>query len=105
MAKFKYKNQPVEEDGYRFASKREHKRYCQLKLLEMGHEIESLELQPRFPIAIGMVKICTYIGDFRYRDRRTGDLIVEDVKGVRTREYIIKKKLVKACYGIEIVEV
>ena len=47
---------------------------------------------------------CRYIADFVYRDRK-GDTIVEDTKGVRTPEYIIKRKLMLLVYGIRIKEV
>jgi hypothetical protein len=101
----KYRNTPTEKDGHRFDSKREMERYCHLKLLQMGGEIEALELQPKFPITVKGVKVCEYWGDFRYVERQTGETIVEDVKGVRTAVYKLKKKLVKACHGIDVVEV
>lgn len=48
-------------------------------------------------------KICTYKADFVYKDQH-GNEVVEDVKGYRERIYLIKKKLMLACHGIEIVE-
>ena len=47
---------------------------------------------------------CAYVADFTYTDTRTGEHIVEDVKGHRTPEYIIKKKLMLHLYGIEVTE-
>jgi len=41
----------------------------------------------------------------RYYDFETRQFVVEDVKGARTAVYCLKKKLVEAIYGIEIVEV
>lgn len=101
----KYNAIPTHVDGLRFASKREAKRYNELKLMERGGEIIGLEIQPKFPLIVNKQKLGSYIGDFRYRDTATGDLIVEDVKGVATPVYRLKKKLIKALYGVEIVEV
>jgi hypothetical protein len=92
-------------DGIPFASKAEAKRYGDLKLLERANEIEGLELQPKYDLIVCGLKVCSYIADFRYRDRRTGETIVEDVKGFRTRDYRIKAKLMKAVHGIEITEI
>jgi hypothetical protein len=100
----KYRAIPVEIDGIRFASQAEGRRYCQLKLLERAGEISRLELQPRYDITINGVKVCTYVGDFRYmtKDR----VVTEDVKGVRTPIFRLKKKLVESLYpGVKIVEV
>lgn len=88
-----------------FASKAEAKRYGELKLMERANEIEGLELQPKYDLIVCGMMVCRYIADFRYRDRRTGEEIVEDVKGVKTREYRIKAKLMKAVHGIEITEI
>jgi hypothetical protein len=100
----KYRAVKTTVDGIVFASKREAKRYGELKLLERGGYIRKLELQPAYLIEINGFKICKYIADFRYFEgaRR----VVEDVKGVRTREYRIKRKLVEALYpGTKITEV
>lgn len=50
-------------------------------------------------------KECSYYADFTYTIVETGENIVEDAKGVRTKEYIIKRKLMLAVYGIRIKEV
>lgn len=94
----KYRNQPTEVDGIRFASKREARRYCDLKLLEKAGEIAELRLQPRFPLIVNNIHVCTYVGDFTYLDRNTDREVVEDTKGVRTKEFIIKAKLFHALY-------
>jgi hypothetical protein len=98
-------------------SKREAERCGELQLMEKAGEICSLEFQPRYELTVAGVKICTYVADFRYHERyippkREGhyivtwneDLVIEDVKGKRTREFIIKRKLMKACFGIEVLE-
>ena len=82
----KYHNKPTIIDGIRFASKKEAQRYCELKVLEKQGEIKDLKLQPRFKMAPGF----TYISDFSYHSN--GKLIVEDVKGVMTQVFILKKK-------------
>ena len=99
----KYGAQPTEVDGIRFASKAEARRYRELKLMWAAGEISYLELQPDYPLIVNGVKIGTYVADFTYEtDHGT---VVEDVKGVKTPVYRLKKKLVKALYGIEIQEV
>ena len=50
-------------------------------------------------------KECAYIADFKYQDAHTGELVVEDTKGVRTKDYIIKRKLMLSVYGIKISEI
>lgn len=103
----KYRAIPTEVDGVRFASKAEARRYGQLKLLQASGEIRDLALQPRYPLAVKGQKVATYIADFAYTDRLTGKFIVEDVKSAPTATplYKLKKKLVKAIYGIDIMEV
>ena len=118
--KHKYRAVKTTIDGIKFASKREAKRYTELKILEKAGMITHLELQPEYPITINGIKICKYIADFRYFTVRaennersynskgewqtptmTGDTegqIVEDSKGFKTPIYRLKKKLVEACY-------
>ena len=48
---------------------------------------------------------CSYIADFKYQDARTGQLVVEDTKGVKTKDYIIKRKLMLWVHGIKINEI
>lgn len=99
----KYKAVKTTVDGIEFASKREAARYQQLKLLEKSGEITKLELQPKFPIFIGGKQVFSYLADFQYMDGRRR--VIEDVKGVRTPLYRLKKRCVEAYYGIEIFEV
>jgi hypothetical protein len=98
----KYHAIPTEIDGIRFDSKSEAIRYQELKLLERAGEISNLELQPKYSIDINGKHICNYVADFRYLDR--GVLVVEDVKGMKTPVYRLKKKMVEAAYGIVITE-
>lgn len=108
----KYRAKPVVIDGIRFASKAEGKRYGELKALEAAGQIKGLSLQPRYPIEVNGVKICTYVADFLYMEKarvdpQHGQLwvpVTEDTKGFKTPMYRLKKKLVKAVYGIDIRE-
>ena len=63
----------------------------------------SVGCPPKFPIEVCGKKICTYIADFMYHEN--GNKIIEDVKGVKTSVYRIKKKLTEAIYDITIKEV
>lgn len=114
----KYRNEKTEVDGIVFDSRKEANRYRELKLLEKAGEISDLRLQVKFelvpaiyeygvciPRAVCVQKAVTYIADFVYRDKMTGEEIVEDVKGMKTEVYKLKKKLLRWRYGIEIKEV
>lgn len=92
----------TEIDGITFASKREAARYQELKLMECAKAIKGLELQPTYKLIVNDRLICKYIGDFRYIEN--GQLVVEDSKGFKTRDYRIKKKLLHALYGLEVRE-
>ncbi len=100
----KYRNEPTTVDGFTFASKKEAKRYQDLEILRRREEIFNLTLQPKYPIIVEGIKICDYVADFSYQTRLTGETVVEDTKGVKTPVYRLKRKLVKAVYGIEILE-
>ena len=102
----KYNARKTEVDGYVFASHAEARRYSELKLLEEAVGIiNGLELQPKFALIVNGEKIGTYVADFAYTDLALQKRIIEDVKGFKTPVYRLKKKLVEALYGIEIVEV
>jgi len=101
----KYGNKKVTVQGIKFDSKWESERYLYIKSLELAGRVRNLELQVRFALEVNGQKICTYIADFRYeKENINGDweTIVEDAKGVETPEFKLKKKLMKACLGIEI---
>lgn len=102
-ARSKYGAQRCEVDGIDFASRREAKRYLALRILESTGDISSLVLQPRFPLRVNGELICTYVADFSYL-RKEDVLVVEDVKGVRTDVYKIKRNMMKALYGLEVLE-
>lgn len=90
--------------GHSHPSKAEARRCDELALLEKAGLISNLQNQPRFDITIKGTKVCTYVADFGYL--AGSDLVIEDVKGVLTPIYKLKKKLVEASYpGVKIVEV
>jgi peroxiredoxin family protein len=94
----KYKNQKIELDGFRFDSKKEARRYVELRTLATVREIFELRMQVVFHLSA-----CKYIADFSYYTK-AGEYVVEDVKGFRTREYKMKRKLMLLEKGIEIKE-
>lgn len=103
----KYNNKKTTLDGITFDSKKEAKRYSELLLLQRAREIELLRLQPEYELIVNGTKVGKYIADFAYVDT-DGREVVEDVKGgnaTKTAVYRLKKKLVKALYGIEVQEV
>lgn len=100
MSYSKFRAKPTITDGIRFASKAESRRYSELKALERAGVISFLELQPRFPLIVNGQHVCTYIGDFRFMEN--GKSVTEDVKGHRTDEYRLKRKLLLATHpGID----
>ena len=98
----KYRAIKTTVDGITFASHKEAMRYQELMLLLHSNNIQNLRLQVNYPIVINGVKVCSYVADFVYISN--GKEVVEDTKGVRTPYYKLKKKLMKAIYGIEIFE-
>ncbi len=98
----KYKAIKTVVDGITFDSKKEASRYGQLKLLVRAGTISELKLQPRFDLIINDCKCGFYKADFDYIEN--GKRVIEDVKGMKTPVYNLKKKLIKAIYGIEIFE-
>jgi len=98
----KYNAVKTTVDGIKFDSKAEARRYSELKLLLKVKTIADLELQPRYDFVVNGVKIGFYKADFRYKIGNR--IIIEDVKGVKTPVYNLKKKLMKAIHGIDILE-
>jgi len=103
----KYHNQRTTHQGIQFDSKKEKDRYQDLVLLERAGLIQDLELQPRYDLVVNGHKLGFYRGDFRYKEVATDTVVLEDVKSpiTRTAVYMLKKKLVKAIYDVEITEV
>lgn len=107
----KYRNNPVTVDGIRFDSKAEATHYGRLKLArDAGHLTFERQVPYKFEVIYRIengqqvTKKMEYRADFvvTWKD---GRVEVQDVKGVRTKEYNLKKKLMLALYGIEIREI
>jgi hypothetical protein len=99
----KYRNKKT--DGY--ASKKEATRAAELRLLEKAGVISELREQYKFelvPKQDGERSVC-YIADFVYYDNEKKISIVEDCKGFRTKDYIIKRKLFQQKFGYRITEI
>lgn len=117
----KYRSKKVTYDGILFDSKIEAHRYCELKLLLKAGKISNLELQKPYELIpaqrepstmtktgkekLGRVieQSVKYIADFVYVEN--GKTVVEDTKGIKTKDYIIKRKLMLYVYGIRIKEI
>lgn len=99
----KYGNRKTVVDGVTYASAKEARRYGELQLLQRAGAIADLRRQVRFPLKVNDRLVTTYVADAVYRE---GDaLVVEDTKGFRTREYVLKAKLFAAVHGFPIREV
>ena len=128
MSRTKYHNRAVTlQSGEKIDSIRELNRYRQLQLLEQAGRISNLRRQVKFvlipaqyqeyerhspktgkPLKNGRKLIereCAYLADFVYYDCALGCAVVEDTKGVRTPDYIIKRKLMLLVHGIRVQEV
>lgn len=109
----KYRNVKTTLDGITFDSAKEARRYAELCLLKKAGLINSLyrqaeiELIPAQKDERGKVieRPVKYKADFKYWDCESGSWVYEDVKGVKTKEYVIKRKLALWRYGIRIKEV
>jgi hypothetical protein len=102
LRRSKYGAKRTEVDGIVFASKREATRYQDLKVMERHGLISGLTLQPKYDLIVEGIKICRYVADFGFIEN--GAVIIEDCKGFRTPIYRVKRKLMKAIYGITIRE-
>lgn len=105
----KYHAQKVEVDGIVFDSRREANRWQELKLLERAGKISKLRRQEEFELIprCGIERAAKYHADFSYIDEATGVKVVEDVKSkaTKTRDYILRRKLMNWRYCIQIKEV
>lgn len=101
----KYRATKTKVEGIEFDSKAEARRYKILKLMEQQGKISHLSLQPKYLLQESfrhegkVVRAITYTADFRYVE--DGKTIVEDVKGMKTALYQIKRKLFLRRYGAD----
>lgn len=100
MLKHKFKAVRSESDGFKFASKKELRRYLELKMLRKASEVLFFQMQTPFHLTGGVKYIC----DFQVF-WANGDITFEDVKGMKTAMYILKKKQVQELYPITITEI
>ena len=100
LVKHKFKAKPCQEDGIKFASKKEYKRYKELQILQQCGEVIFFLRQVPFHLQAGVKYVCDYLVFWA-----SGNVTIEDVKGVKTDMYILKKKMVEATYPIVITEV
>lgn len=98
----KYNAKKVGVDGYTFDSLAEARRYRELVLFVKKGSICDLKIHPRFAIVHAGIKICTVILDFSFWDKTRGVTVYQDVKGMDTPISRLKRKLVKAFYGIDV---
>ena len=122
----KYHNKKINVNGITYDSKKEYRRHQELSLLERVGTIQDLRRQVKFILIPAqrepsteiyqkgakkgclkpgklVERECSYIADFVYKE--DGKTVVEDTKGVRTKEYILKRKMMLHFYGIKIKEV
>jgi hypothetical protein len=120
--KSKYGAKKTVVNGIEFDSKKEAKRYTELHLLETAGAISDLQMQVKFvlipaqrePDSVGargglkkgkvIEREVVYIADFVYKNS-SGETVVEDTKGFRTTDYILKRKMMLFFHGIRIVEI
>ena len=121
--KSKYGANKTEIDGIKFDSKKEAWRWTVLRDWESQGKITDLQRQVKYvlipaqrePDTYGpkgglkkgklLEHECSYIADFTYKLAGTDELIVEDTKGIRTTDYIIKRKLMLFIHKIRIQEI
>ena len=123
----KYNNRKtMTSDGIWHASAHEAARWCELNLLLRAGKIKDLQRQVEFELIPAQYETyerysksgkrlkdgcklvernCCYVADFVYVDTATGNKVVEDTKGVRTKDYIIKRKLMYLVHKIKISEI
>jgi len=103
MSYKKYRAVKTVVDGHTFDSKREAERYMELKLLVKAGLIKNLDLQPSFPLQDGFTckgkkyRPIIYKADFGYIEN--GEYVVEDVKGMETDVFKLKRKMFIKKFG------
>lgn len=121
MKKSKYHSRKITRDGITWDSLKEYRRFCELRLLEKAGAIQDLQRQVEFvlipaqrePDTIGkrggvkkgktIEQKVSYVADFVYTEN--GETVVEDTKGFRTKDYILKRKMMLYFHNIRIKEV
>ena len=113
MSGGKYRNKKIEVDGILFDSKKESRRWIELRILEKAGEISELSRQKSYTLLPSqklngkvVERSVVYKADFAYKTK-DGKYVVEDVKSpaTKTRAYILKRKMLLYFYGIKIDEI
>lgn len=105
----KYRNKKVVVEGITFDSRKEAMRWVQLRQMQEHGRITDLQRQVVFQLAPSVLlhgefrrkKALTYTADFSYTDEG-GNLVIEDVKGLQTKEFRIKAHLMKAYLDLDV---
>jgi len=88
-----------------FDSKAEYARWLELKLLEKAGKITNLEHHVTYKLEVNGVLVAKIVPDFRYNEVENGELVLEDTKGFVTRDWLLKRRLLWALHGIEVLEI
>lgn len=106
----KYYSRKVTMNGVVYDSQKEANRWCELSLLQRAGKITNLQRQVKYELIPAqridgkvVERACTYVADFVYEEN--GNTVVEDTKGFKTKDYIIKRKLMLYLKGIRIREI
>lgn len=106
----KYYSRKVTMNGVVYDSQKEANRWCELSLLQRAGKITNLQRQVKYELIPAqridgkvVERACTYVADFVYEEN--GNTVVEDTKGFKTKDYIIKRKLMLYLKGIRIKEI
>ena len=120
----KYLNRRCELNGEVFDSRKEARHYCELLLLMNGGYIKNLQRQVKYVLIPAQYETferygkngqeltpgkklvereCAYVADFVYEE--DGKTVVEDTKGMKTKDYVLKRKMMLYFHGIRIREV
>ena len=125
FSRSKYRNNKITIGGQTYDSQKEYFRYLDLLALEKSGEIKDLKRQVEYillpaqrePDTVGprggvkkgklLEKKVSYYADFVYTDVKSGETVVEDTKSeiTKTRDYILKRKMMLYFHGIKIKEV
>lgn len=100
ILRHKFRAKPCEDDGIKFASLKERKRYRELKFLQEKEEVLFFLRQTPFHLKGGVKYVCDFLVFWT-----NGEVTIEDVKGIKTPQYITKKTIVEATYPITIKEI
>ena len=116
ISRSKYQNKKIVRDGITFDSMKEYRRWVELSLLQRAGTIQELERQVKFQLLPAqyeksdgkkrgkcLERAVNYVADFVYIE--DGVKVVEDTKGFKTKDYILKRKMMLYFHGIRIKEI